>query len=974
MTSVVRVWSGLVLMLAVVTVPALAGDSEQLQAAIDLFERQEYKAAQEALLKVERDKLDEAERARLDELLKLVPEAIQANEKAVQDLAAGDKAYEAGEWDTAEGHYRAVSDNPYALVAAREHAAAQCERIAEKKKLAEAAKPTGVVEESVVTTTAEETEGEPAAAQEPPPAEGPGRLTPTDELRIRDALLWQRAVAQAQALVLKTREAMANNNFVEARRLAAHALQTIEAAASYAEPVSKYQVAREEMLRLKQEVEQGAEHYAGVKAAQEREEIAARIAKRRELVEQQKAEKVQQLFNSAEQLRREKRFAEAAEVIRQILRLDPANPKARYQLEVAEDYESFAEQADWRRDIETQRRRALTSADEALIPWDVDVLYPTNWLALTAHRILPGGVGQGLEDMELNRRLNETLPEIRFDDQPFEQVVDFLTDMTKINISVDWTDLDDNGIERERPVTVRLSNLTFRTILKEVLSQVGGEVQLAYTVGEGLLRIATKEKLDRDKLILIYDIRDLLVTIPNQAMPDLSQSQGLQQGGQGSGGGIFGQQQGQGQQQQQQQYGADANRDLVERITDIIRQTVEPDSWRETGGGDGSIRELNGQLIIYNTSDAHRMVRDLLSQLREQQSLQISVESRFLDVTANFLEQFGVDLDFVFNAGTAGYDRATDLVDPFTGAPVLVPRQYSRIGTFATPPVFGTPFAPAPGVPVPQQPYGQAAFVPRTGGVIPSISEMTPISAQQGSLSLVDPSSANTQVPGSWAQRSGLQPALNITGSFLDNLQVDFLIRATQANAHSSIVQAPRLVIFNGQASQIRVERIRRYVASLEPVVGDNAALPRPIPDDANSGVSMWVQGVIAADRRYVTLSLAVLQQGEPSFERYELQRGMGNSPSIFLLLPSFARTVLMTTVSVPDGGTVLLGGLKQVGEVEMEAGIPILSKIPILKRAFTNSTTVKDTRTLLILVKAKIIIQREAEEEAFPTFSRLGQ
>lgn len=221
---------------------------------------------------------------------------------------------------------------------------------------------------------------------------------------------------------------------------------------------------------------------------------------------------------------------------------------------------------------------------------------------------------------------------------------------------------------------------------------------------------------------------------------------------------------------------------------------------------------------------------------------------------------------------------------------------------------------------------------------------------------------------------SALQPALNITGSFLDNLQVDFLIRATQASSHSSIVQAPRLVIFNGQASQIRVERVRTYVASIEPVVGDNAALPRPIPEEARSGVQLWVQGVIGADRRYVTLTLSVMQQGEPTFERYELQRGMGNSPSIFLLLPSFAQTILQTTVSVPDGGTVLLGGLKQVGEVEMEAGVPILSKIPILKRAFTNTTTVKDTRTLLILVKGKIIIQREAEEEAFPTFSRTGR
>ena len=30
----------------------------------------------------------------------------------------------------------------------------------------------------------------------------------------------------------------------------------------------------------------------------------------------------------------------------------------------------------------------------------------------------------------------------------------------------------------------------------------------------------------------------------------------------------------------------------------------------------------------------------------------ISVESRFLIVSSNFLEEMGVDLDFVFNSGT----------------------------------------------------------------------------------------------------------------------------------------------------------------------------------------------------------------------------------------------------------------------------------------------------------------------------------
>ena len=81
--------------------------------------------------------------------------------------------------------------------------------------------------------------------------------------------------------------------------------------------------------------------------------------------------------------------------------------------------------------------------------------------------------------------------------------------------------------------------------------------------------------------------------------------------------------------------------------------------------------------------------------------------------------------------------------------------------------------------------------------------------------------------------------------------------------------------------------------------------------------------------------------------------------------LPEVQTTTIKTSVQVPDGGTVLIGGQKLSGEIEIDAGVPILSKIPVLKRAFSNRTIVKDEQTLLILVQPKIIIQEEAEEEA---------
>ena len=44
---------------------------------------------------------------------------------------------------------------------------------------------------------------------------------------------------------------------------------------------------------------------------------------------------------------------------------------------------------------------------------------------------------------------------------------------------------------------------------------------------------------------------------------------------------------------------------------------------------------------------------------------------------------------------------------------------------------------------------------------------------------------------------------------------------------------------------------------------------------------------------------------------------------------------------------------------------MPVLSKIPVLGRVFTNRSKIADKQILLILVKPTIILQEEADAEA---------
>ena len=87
-----------------------------------------------------------------------------------------------------------------------------------------------------------------------------------------------------------------------------------------------------------------------------------------------------------------------------------------------------------------------------------------------------------------------------------------------------------------------------------------------------------------------------------------------------------------------------------------------------------------------------------------------------------------------------------------------------------------------------------------------------------------------------------------------------------------------------------------------------------------------------------------------------------------FVQLPIIQRQQVKTTVTVPDGGTLLIGGQKLTFESEREAGVPILSKIPIIKRLYSSKAVVKDEQVLLILIKPEILIKEEQEELAHPT------
>jgi len=197
-------------------------------------------------------------------------------------------------------------------------------------------------------------------------------------------------------------------------------------------------------------------------------------------------------------------------------------------------------------------------------------------------------------------------------------------------------------------------------------------------------------------------------------------------------------------------------------------------------------------------------------------------------------------------------------------------------------------------------------------------------------------------------------------GEFLDDLQVNFLLEATQMDRYSSIVQAPRVVMENGSLGYIAVQTDVPYVEEIEVTVGEQAAGQEPQVEYLGFGTVLAVRAT-TRDLKYV--SMYVVPQLTQRAPDADLTISVpivapGSVGATTYTYPGKRTTRVETVVSVPDGGTLLIGGLKLNGEIEVEAGPPILSKMPVIKRFFANNAKTRDNFTLMVLLKPKIMVR----------------
>ncbi len=203
------------------------------------------------------------------------------------------------------------------------------------------------------------------------------------------------------------------------------------------------------------------------------------------------------------------------------------------------------------------------------------------------------------------------------------------------------------------------------------------------------------------------------------------------------------------------------------------------------------------------------------------------------------------------------------------------------------------------------------------------------------------------------------------------------LLEAAQGDRRYNLMQAPKITVFNGQAAFITVTTLQYFLTSVTVVPFGSQLVFVPTNTPLPIGVTLAVTPVVSADRRFVRLNLlpVLTNRISATVPMIPIQIPVNDifndsiqsiEPRIFQTFyqqPSFQTITLNTTAVIPDGGTVLLGGLKVLSEGRNEFGPPVLSKIPYVNRLFKNVGYGRETQSLMVLVTARIIINEEEEQ-----------
>ncbi len=630
---------------------------------------------------------------------------------------------------------------------------------------------------------------------------------------------------------------------------------------------------------------------------------------------------VNELVSKAADYIRFKNYSKAVEACEDILRIDPHHKTAKWWLKLSRRHVLDQRRTKLIKDREYLMNEHDLSYLDARIPWVDPFTFPeeATWDEIKKRQaeleVAVADDPPAVQEIK-NKLSSYRIDFIEFKEEPINQVVLQLQQLLGVNMRLDP---NVEGVE-DITVTLTLQNMRAADALDLILDHTG----LAKTYRYEFLTITNAEGAKGDLTFHIYNVSDILNKIRDFPGPELrlKPSDEADSGG-GDGGVSFD--------------GGDIEEGTQinsEGIIDLIKNnTGNEEAW---GADDYTIEFEKGLLLVNSPLEVHAQIRDVLANLRKDSDIFVMIEARFIDITDDFLEDIGVDYRNLGTTSNLGTPFGNIINDNRTGG--------NDLGFVKQ----GSPDKDTTLV------KGQDRWAGRMQNIIDGVSGVITGDRLRGGVNSI--------------------AGLTLQSTWLDPFQLNAIFRAVAEKSDVRQLTAPTITAVNGERVYVSVITQRAYIADYELVSGGTGfsiiEVADPVVRTFQEGVILDVDPVISPDRKFITLdvrpTMATLIGGIISTILISLGSFTSVAFEVPIGVPQISLQQSFTSVTVPNGGTVLLGGFKSMNEAKYNSRVPFLGEIPLIKNLFRRKGGYTERRSLVLLITARIVNPRQEEARRF--------
>ncbi|NCG12290.1 MAG: hypothetical protein GWP38_02975, partial [Planctomycetia bacterium] len=350
--------------------------------------------------------------------------------------------------------------------------------------------------------------------------------------------------------------------------------------------------------------------------------------------------RINEILRQARRLFSERDYERVITLCDEVLQLDPSRKDVRALRREAAELRHLYEILDTGLQTTLEWDRTFLSQLESEIPYTNIFNFPSReeWLKISRQeQSLEDRLSavESVQEKTIRSRLKVRVASVEFEDEPFEQVIQFLRDLSGINfvLTKEASEALEGGDGTVRLAEV--SDLPLENVLNLVLQ--GNDPPFSYIIRSGAVLIGPSDSVRNDIFLEFYEVSDITKDKPDFRAPKLA-LQSSQDGDEGGAGGLF-------------DIGGEEDSQETTLDSDILVELVIAALYGDDGEPDGeAVKFQNGKLVANTTLKNHRKLIQLLDALRKSTGVMVTVESRFIDLQDNFLESIGVDYGIPFNS------------------------------------------------------------------------------------------------------------------------------------------------------------------------------------------------------------------------------------------------------------------------------------------------------------------------------------